>query len=100
MGKAEAVVENYLRDQAKAHDCLCFKFTPAGINGVPDRILIGYGKTVFVECKSDIGALRPQQKLRIRQMREAGAEVYVCNTRQLVDELFKTLQKKEKNTCT
>lgn len=93
MGKAEAVVENYLRDQAKAHGCLCFKFTPAGINGVPDRIIIGYGKTVFVECKSAVGALRPQQKLRIRQMRKAGAEVYVCNTRQLVDELFRKLEK-------
>ena len=50
MGKAEGYVEDYLIKQAKAHNHLCFKFISPGIDGVPDRILIGNGKTIFIEC--------------------------------------------------
>lgn len=88
MGKPEGIVENYLSKQAKAHGFLCFKFAPSGIRGVPDRICIGNGRTVFIECKSDVGHLKPQQKLRIKEMREHGAYVAVINTKKLVDQFF------------
>lgn len=91
MGKPEGIIEDYLYNQALKHNCLCFKFTSPGKRGVPDRIIIGYGKTIFVELKSPVGTLRKQQKLRIKEMREHGADVRVLNTKKLVDEFFKDL---------
>ena len=88
MGKPEAQVENYLLSQALQHQCLCYKFTSPGTRGVPDRIIIGKGHTVFVETKSEVGTLRKQQEFRINDMRKHGADVRVLNTRQAVDDFF------------
>lgn len=57
----EAVVENHLKKRCKEHDLLCYKFT-SGHNGVPDRIIIGRGRTIFLELK------RPGEKPRRLQM--------------------------------
>lgn len=91
MGKAENYVEQYLKDQAKQYDCLCFKFVSYGTRGVPDRVIIGHGLTVFVETKSDHGHLSKQQKYRIYQMRMHGAIVAVAYTREQVDELYQNI---------
>lgn len=95
MGKAENYVESYLIDQAKKHNYLCFKFVSPGIDGVPDRILIGDGNVIFVECKSKTGKLSKQQEKRIREMKQAGATVQVWNTREKIDNYFNTLEQKD-----
>ncbi len=93
MGKAEGIIERYLATQAKKHNYICYKFTSPGIRGVPDRILIGFGQTFFVETKSPVGDLRKQQEFRISEMQKHGATVYVVNSKESVDELFTMLSK-------
>lgn len=90
MGKAEGYVEKYLKKQIIAEGGLCFKFT-SGVNGVPDRIIVINGLTLFVETKSHNGTLSPLQKVQIKRMRDQGADVRVTHTRELVDELITEL---------
>lgn len=91
MGKPEGIIEDYLIKQSEKNNCLCFKFVSPGRRGVPDRIVIGKGKTIFVELKSETGDLRKQQEFRIQQMTEHGADVRVLNTKTKIDEFFKNL---------
>ena len=93
MGKPEGIIEDYLIKQAENNNCLCYKFTSPGKRGVPDRIVIGHGYTVFVECKSPTGTTRKQQDFRIKEMRDHGALVYVLNTKPAIDEFFEKLTK-------
>lgn len=92
MGKAEASVEKYLRARIIEHGGMCLKFSASITNGVPDRAatLPGVG-TFFVETKARDGVLSPLQRVRHAEMREAGATVYVADTREAVDELVASL---------
>lgn len=91
MGKAEGIVEVYLRDQCEANGILCYKFVSPGYRGVPDDIIIYNGKTIFVETKSSTGQLSEIQKKRIHDMKDHGADVRVCSTRPSIDKLLKEL---------
>ncbi|MFJ2662543.1 VRR-NUC domain-containing protein [Arthrobacter koreensis] len=88
MGKPEAYVEKYLLKRCKALGFGCLKFTSDGTNGVPDRIVIGNGRTVFVETKRPGERLRRLQEVIIAEMRGQGADVRVADTRELVDALL------------
>lgn len=90
MGKAEDYVEGYLYDRVKARGGMCLKFT-SGISGVPDRIVILNGRTVFVETKAPGGKPRRLQLVRHQEMRTAGADVRVIDTRPQVDDLVDEL---------
>ena len=48
----EAVVERYFKKRCESEGFLCYKFTSPGTDGVPDRVIIGHGLTVFVELKA------------------------------------------------
>lgn len=87
----ESDVERHLSKLAKAHDCLCYKFTSPGISGVPDRILIGYGKTLFIETKAPGKEPRKLQDHVFEKMRKRGALVFVADTIEAVDDLFRKL---------
>ena len=45
----EKEVEAYLKKVANKNGFLCYKFTCPSTAGVPDRILMGYGRCFFVE---------------------------------------------------
>jgi hypothetical protein len=45
--------------------------------GFPDLVLVGRGRVVFAELKSEDGVLRLDQRGWINALRESGAEVYV-----------------------
>lgn len=47
--------------------------------GVPDRIVILYGRTVFVELKAEKGATSALQQRWHGQARACGADVYVLH---------------------
>ena len=52
-----------------------------GRRGFPDALYIKAGRVVFIEWKrGKKGRLSEQQKLRIAEMLEKGAEVYVCRS--------------------
>ena len=91
MGKAEGYVENYLRDEGKRRGFKCFKFTSPANSGVPDRIVIGHGHTVFVETKAPGESVRPLQAAVHREMARYGAKIYVIDTKEGVDSLFDLL---------
>lgn len=91
MGKAENLVEGYLVKQAKKRNIFCCKFVSPSMNGVPDRMIIKNGHTIFIETKSATGKLRESQKVVIKIMREHGATVYVANSKEQIDEILASL---------
>lgn len=92
----ESEIEKYLRKKCQENDILYYKFTSPANSGVPDRILIGYGQTLFVELKrppikNKVFKPRPLQVTTFNAMRKHGAVVYVIDTKQKVDDLIKKL---------
>ena len=95
MGKSERTIETYLVKQARQHNILCMKFTSPGTIGVPDRILIGFGQTVFVETKAEKQQLRQLQIITIIKMINHGAVIYTVNTKEQVDKLINDILNKK-----
>lgn len=91
MGKPEGKIEAYLRQQCKKRDYLCFKFAPCGINGVPDRIVIGNGYTIFVELKAPGKKPTLLQRTMHALMRDRGATVCVVDSILGVDNLMQII---------
>ena len=85
----ENYIENYLKKVSEANGFLCFKFKSPGNNGVPDRILIGHGKTIFVETKAPGKKPRKLQQAVHKEMRAYGAIVYTLDTIEKIDEFIK-----------
>lgn len=88
MGKPESTVEDYLVAQANRRGFLCWKFVSPGVNGVPDRVLIGAGRVIFIECKAPGGKPRALQDVRLDEIRARGADARVCSSRESVDALM------------
>lgn len=87
----EKTIESYLIEQCKAHGFMTLKFI-SSLTGVPDRIVIGAGRTVFVELKRPKGNdLSERQKIVIDKMRAAGAQVEIIRTLSQVDQLMATM---------
>lgn len=84
----EGRVEKHLFKQCKKLDFVCLKFTSPANSGVPDRVVIGNGLTVFLELKAPGETLRTLQHEVVAQMISHGAIVRVANTKALVDELL------------
>lgn len=93
----EGRVEDYLGKLCKQYDVLYYKFTSPGIRGVPDRILIGQGKTVFVELKRPGGKPRPSQVDVFSRIKSHGGKLYVVDSKlsaiSLMKKLFKPVNK-------
>lgn len=80
----ESVVERDLRRKAEANSIMCLKFT-SGINGVPDRVLIGRHHdtgqpiTAFVELKRFGKRPRAIQQVTIKKMLSHGATIAISD---------------------
>ena len=60
---------------------LALKFVSAGMNGMPDRlVLLPGGHMAFVEVKAPDKVPRPLQEARHRMLRLLGFKVYVLDT--------------------
>lgn len=92
MGKAENHVEGYLYKRVKAAGGMCLKFI-SGITGVPDRVVILAGKTLFIETKAPGNKPEAIQIFRHKQMRSAGADVRVVDSRPMVDDIITELMR-------
>ena len=89
----EGIIETYQKNQSKVNGYLCYKWTSSNSqNGVPDRILIGHGKTIFVETKAPGEVPRRLQDYIHRQIRKHGGLVYVTDTKEKIDALFQELK--------
>lgn len=47
----EKDIERKLVFHCKSRNLLCYKFSSPAHRGVPDRVIIGYGKVLFLELK-------------------------------------------------
>lgn len=65
------------------------KYVSPGKRAVPDRLFIRRARVIFIEFKRPGEDLRPQQKKRIREMREHGAEVFVCDNLEYAKEILR-----------
>lgn len=88
----ERDVEQYLLKQCRAHNLLCLKFTSPGRAGVPDRIIVGSGSTVFVEIKAPGCKPRPLQLATFAKIEAFGGRVFVVDSFSEIDELMSLLK--------
>ena len=85
----ERTVEKYLVDQATAIGFEVRKVKWIGRNGAPDRVLRGFGQTIWVETKAPKKGPKPCQIREHKRMRDAGQTVRVAATFDQVDEVLR-----------
>ena len=89
MGRAERLVESYLVERIKARGGETRKLSWVGHKGAPDRIaLFPDGVVWFIECKSKVGKLSPQQKAELAMLDRMGCRTAVVYSREEVDALL------------
>ena len=79
MTQRESSVERSIREYARDHGWLVYKFTSPGTRGVPDRLFIRRGVVVFIEVKRPGEEARPLQLHTHKKMRRYGALVWVVD---------------------
>jgi len=91
--KTEAHLQAHLFRRARELDIYCRKMASVGRVGFPDVLLVRGGRVVFVELKSPSGTgrLSEMQKREIRRLKDAGAQVYVVDSKEGVDNVFKQI---------
>ena len=89
----EAIVEAYFKEQMHLCGAFCAKWRSPGRNGVPDQIVVFNEQVYFVELKAPNEEPRTDQKRMHRLLREQGANVYVTDTKDKIDEFVKNTLK-------
>lgn len=84
----EDTIEGYLQDRVKALTGTCIKLPSMWYPGIPDRlVLLPGGRMLFVELKRPVGGkFEPRQPLWLRKLARLGFPVFVCHTKESVDE--------------
>ena len=91
---SEKMIEQYLTDCVKQLGGICLKYSNPGMVGFPDRVcLLPDGVTLWVELKSKGQQLRALQRIRITQMQAIGHTVYVCDSKERIDEILGNYKK-------
>lgn len=90
----ERDIERRLVNGVKKLGGRAFKWVSPGNVGVPDRIIIlPGGRVVFVELKTETGAVRPVQKVMISLLRGLGCDVRVLKGQNAVDEFLEEMMR-------
>ncbi|GAX46790.1 hypothetical protein RsY01_370 [Lactococcus reticulitermitis] len=87
-------VEKRLINKVKALGGITFKFTSPSTKGVPDRIIIYGGQTVFVELKRPGKEPNALQRYWLKELEYQKISTAVVSTFYEVDELMADLQKR------
>ena len=88
----EKEIEAYLVKRVKDMDGIAYKFVSPQRRSVPDRIVVIKGKHIFfVELKSTVGKLSEGQAREIARLRDLGQTVFVCNSKEQVDEVLRDI---------
>ena len=86
----ESDIEEYLREQVAKLGGRAYKWVSPGNTGVPDRIVILPGNRIsFVELKATGKEPDAKQKLQIERLKQLGADVWVIDSKKMVDEFIK-----------
>jgi hypothetical protein len=92
----EKKIENDSVKWARAAGWLTYKFASPSHRGVPDRVFMKDGRTVFIEFKTMRGRVTELQKRELQKINDAGVEAVVCRSK---DEVINVLafERKEKD---
>ena len=72
---------------------LALKFVSAGMNGMPDRlVLLPGGHMAFVEVKAPGKVPRPLQEARHRMLRRLGFQVYVLDRAEQIIQILEGIE--------
>ena len=93
---SEKAIERYLVERVKAMGGICLKYSNPGEVGYPDRLCIfPNGVSRWVELKSKGEELRAIQVKRIERLLRMDHSVWVCDSKQTIDNLISSLSKDE-----
>ena len=95
--KKEKSIEKRLVDGVKALGGRCYKWVSPGNSGVPDRIVLLDGETIFVELKRVGGIVSPIQERQIQRIAKTGNRVEVVFGEIGVENFLRWLAKREAN---
>lgn len=84
----ESAIEKAVTDLAKGHGWLSFKFTSPAHRGVPDRLYIRDGITIYIEFKQKGKKPNKLQEATMKKMQQHGAMVWVIDSVDKGAELF------------
>ena len=90
MSGPEAIIEKHLKKEVEKAGGMCIKFT--GQKDVPDRVVILNGITAFVEVKAPGVKPRASQKRMFGKMYDAGAIVFVLDSKEGVTEILRFMR--------
>lgn len=76
----ESKIESACVNWARANDWLSYKFVSPGNSGVPDRMFLRNGKTVFVEFKQPGGKTSTLQKRQIAILESHDFRVFIISS--------------------
>ena len=86
----EKRIEQKLVKAVKAHGGVAIKMNPAGMNGIPDRlVLMPGGKALFIEVKAPGRKPRALQITRMKQLEALGFPCFVLDDDKQIDEVIK-----------
>ena len=86
---SEKAIEAYLVKRLAALGGLCLKLNTSTATGYPDRLcLLRGGRMFFVELKSKGETPRVIQTVRIGALRRMGYDVFVCDSKEKIDEVL------------
>ena len=85
MGESE--IEKYLVKKCNANDIFIMKVVPTVMNGLPDRLLLYKGFSIFVELKEPSARPRKAQWNLIKTLNNYSNALYI-DSKELVDELI------------
>ena len=84
----ESVVEKYLKRRVEEAKGEVRKVKFLDRNGAPDRLVMFPGVLVWVELKSEVGKLRPEQEREHARLFLMGQDVHVIREKHEVDILI------------
>lgn len=91
--ESEKALESYLVSKVKGIKGMCLKYSNLNATGYPDRLILMRGlQDIWVELKSKGCTPTHLQHVRIRELREMGRLVYVCDSKQAVDTVIRDIQ--------
>lgn len=94
---SEKAIERYLSECIKQMGGICLKYSNAGMVGFPDRVCqLPGGVSFWVELKSRGQEVKPIQRVRMGQLERMGHRVYVCDSKEKIDEVLATYKTQTK----
>lgn len=93
----EKDIEKRLVNGVKFLGGRCYKWVSPGNSGVPDRIVLLNGETIFVELKREEGVVSPIQERQIQRIARTGNQVEVIFGESGVESFLRRLAKRGAN---